>query len=98
MNAYLNGNGEDSPENQLAGRTSDQRDGPQKCAACGKVIPAGLCFCRIPAKETSTFLCSPRCALRHFDKLYPKTNGDGHDVADGEHHRRIFVGEEKLWP
>ena len=92
------GNGDTARESRRAGCASGDRELPQKCAVCDKIIPPGGWFCRLPFQETSTFLCSPRCALRHFDKIFLKTNGDGHDLADGERRLHFFVAEEKLWP
>jgi len=53
-----------------------QRNGEtqQECFVCGKRI-ADNWFCRIPRDGSSSIvLCSPSCALRHFDAPDPTAN------------------------
>ena len=80
------------PANRRQAGTTPQDDNkPQKCFVCGKEVPAGGWFCRIPREEDKIVLCSPLCALGYFDAFESASNPDKPDLADYEHRVRFFT-------
>jgi hypothetical protein len=63
-----------------------QRDGETRpvCAQCRAEIVDGHWFCRLPGNETPTLLCSPRCAMRYFDRSHPERKGAEQSWETGE--------------
>jgi hypothetical protein len=59
--------------------TRSNGEAPQKCFICGKELANGW-FCRIPRDGISSILlCSPSCALRHFDAPHEPLEPNEHE-------------------
>jgi len=54
---------------------------PQNCVVCQHQIVDGHWFCRLPG-EVPVLLCSPSCALRHFNKISVNANGAIRPLAE----------------
>jgi hypothetical protein len=60
------------PVDGLQGEDATQ----QKCFVCESEIVDGRWFCRLPFEDKRIILCSPRCALSHFESQNPGSNPD----------------------
>ena len=67
----------------------------QACAQCRAEIVDGHWFCRLPGDKEPTLLCSPPCALRHFDHTHVERNGSNPEWASYEHRLHFFVNGEQ---
>jgi hypothetical protein len=76
------------------------------CVVCRAEIVDNQWFCRLPqngngdahAEGVSILLCSPRCALKHFETLRPHDNGFDSDYDQNEHTFHFLVdGEKPAW-
>ena len=82
-----------------------QRNGEARpsCFVCQAKIADNQWFCRLPqngngdahAESGSILLCSPRCALRHFETLRPHGNGFESDCEQYEHTVHFLVDGER---
>lgn len=74
-----------------------RRDGElrQVCAQCRTEIVDGHWFCRLPGSKTPTLLCSPRCALRYFNRAPVERNGSNHDSEPSERRFHFFMNGER---
>ena len=85
-----------------------RRDGEtrQACGHCRAEIVDGHWFCRLPqngngeahAESLAILLCTPRCALRHFEALRPRDNDFISDYDQHEYTVHFLVdGEKPAW-
>ncbi len=83
---------------QHAGMARVNDPGQLKCAVCNSEVADDRWFCRIPGETKRIVLCSPSCALRHFETSYPKMNGHDRDSRIYERSLHFLVDGEKPWP
>jgi len=53
----------------------DSDKAQQKCCICGKELTDNW-FCRVPHDGGALLMCSPTCAVRYCERLYPAENPD----------------------
>ncbi|GEM_PF-6839218 len=67
MNPAMQENGTVLAPHQNSNALRREDDSRPICAQCKREILDGKWFCRLPADEEPLLLCSPSCAIRHFN-------------------------------
>jgi len=101
MNSTLETNGS-ALNGSLPGASQRNGDGRPSCLVCRAEIVGNQWFCRLPqngngnghSENLTILLCSPRCALRHFETLRPRDNGFDFDYDAHEHTFHFLIDGE----
>jgi len=81
-------------------------DSAQICIVCRREILDSQWFCRLPQDRVAVsngeirahLICTPRCALRHFEALRPEPNGYEEDSIRAERSLHMLIdGEKPTW-